>query len=118
MHTIVVIDDDESNNRLLQTVLKDYQVRAARNAEEGIALVRQVQPSLILMDIRMPGMGGVAAIQLIRNDPDLAHTPIIAVTATSPSEDVRDAIASSCDGYVAKPFKPTELRALVQDFLG
>lgn len=116
MQTIVVIDDDEGNNKLLKTVLKEYEVYTAHNAEVGIDLIRRVQPHLVLLDIRMPGIDGVAAIQIIRGDDAINDIPIIAVSAIMSGAGER-AIEAGCDDFVAKPFKPNELKALIKKFI-
>jgi two-component system cell cycle response regulator DivK len=118
MQTIVVIDDDRANNTLIATMLKGYNVATANSAQEGIDLIRQVIPNLILIDLRMPGMDGIAAIRIIKDDPDLAHIPIIVVTANLYGETYDHAIEAGCDNYLSKPFTPRELLTLVQQYVG
>ena len=117
MQTIVVVDDDRANNTLITAMLKDYKVVTANSAQEGIDLIRQVNPNLILIDLRMPGMDGIAAIQIIKADPDMAHIPIVVVTANLYGETYERAIAAGCDNYLSKPFTPKDLVALVRQYL-
>jgi two-component system cell cycle response regulator DivK len=117
MQTIVVVDDDKANNTLITAMLKDYKVVTANSAQEGIDLIRQVNPNLILIDLRMPGMDGIAAIQIIKADPDLAHIPIVVVTANLYGETYERARAVGCDDYLSKPFTPKDLVALVRQYL-
>ena len=118
MDTIVVIDDDVNTNRLIETILKNYRIVAAQTAEEGITLVRDRRPGLILLDLKMPGMNGLTAIQILKSDPELAHIPIVAVTASMAGREVQNAMNAGCAAYIAKPFKPGELKELVAHFLG
>lgn len=118
MPTIVVIDDDKSNSTLIQTMLRDYTIHATANAEEGIQLIRELNPDLVLLDLRMPGMDGITAAQVIKSDPKLLHIPLIAVTASMVGTDLKDAIDAGCDGYLSKPFRPNELKAIVKRHLG
>lgn len=117
MPTIVVIDDDKANNTLIQTMLRDYTVYTTGSAEEGIQLIRKVQPDLVLLDLRMPGMDGITATQIIKADPATIHIPIIAVTASMVGTDLKNAVDAGCDGYLSKPFKPSELKALIRRYL-
>jgi two-component system cell cycle response regulator DivK len=117
MRTIIIIDDDDANNRLIKALLKEYDVHTARSAQEGIELARQTRPALILMDIKMPGMNGGDATRIIKKDPLLAETPVIVVTATLSGHDLQSAIDAGCDGYISKPFSPNDLKAYIRQFL-
>jgi len=117
MTTILVVDDDSSNNTLVKTLLKDYRVVTARDAQEGIELAREVQPALILMDVKMPGMDGGAVTQIIKTDPELSHIPVVLLTATLGGEALERAREAGCDGYITKPFIPRDLKEQVQHYL-
>ena len=117
METIVVIDDDEPSNVLLKMVLKDYRVITARTAEQGIQQARDNHPSLILMDIKMPGMDGAQATRIIKSDPALSHIPVIVVTATQSSGDLQRVLEAGCDDCLSKPFIPNELKQVVRQYL-
>ncbi len=116
MDTIIVIDDDINTNRLIETILKNYRIIAAQTAEEGIVLVRDHQPGLILLDLKMPGMNGLTAIQILKSDPELAHIPIVAVTASMAGSEVQSAMKAGCAAYIAKPFKPGEIKELAAHY--
>jgi CheY-like chemotaxis protein len=116
---ILVVEDHALNAKLLRDFLqvKGYQLIEATTAEKGLKLAREHGPDLILMDIRLPGMDGVTALQELKRDEATRHIPVIAVTASvMPSE--RDGfLAAGFDGYHAKPISINvlleEMRALL-----
>jgi two-component system cell cycle response regulator DivK len=75
------------------------------------------RPDLILMDIQLPVFDGYEATRRIKANPETKHIPIIAVTSYALSGDESKAIAAGCNGYVAKPFSPRKILAMVQEFL-
>ena len=90
---------------------------SAIDAETGVPLARTGKPDLILMDIQLPGMDGLEATVLLKKDPATAAIPIIAVTAFT-MRHVRDkAVASGCNGYIVKPYRYRELRAVIDSLL-
>lgn len=113
---ILVVEDRPMNAKLLRDVLvaSGYEVATEETAEAGLALARQRLPALILMDIQLPGMDGIAAVRELKRDPATAKIPVIAVTASAmPLE--RDAILrAGFDGYQAKPISVKELLAEVR----
>ena len=102
---ILVVEDHELNAKLIRDILqvKGYQLIESTTAEEGLQLAREHVPDLILMDIRLPGMNGVTALQELKRDEATRHIPVMAVTASvMPSE--RDTfLVAGFDGYHAKP---------------
>ncbi|PLS83524.1 MAG: response regulator [Chloroflexi bacterium] len=117
---ILVVEDNPDNMYVLDHLLtrKGYVVRQAVRGEEALALVRQEHPALVLMDMQMPGMDGYAVVRELRQIPELAGLPIIAVTANSMPGDREQTLAAGCTDYVAKPISPRELLQLVEDYLG
>ena len=103
--TILIIEDNPSNMLLTSTVLKraGYSVLQADGAERGIELARSAQPALILMDVALPGMDGLAATRLLKADPETSHIPNIGLTAHAMKGDEEKARAAGCDAYVTKP---------------
>jgi two-component system cell cycle response regulator DivK len=89
----------------------------AVDAETGLLLARSSHPDLILMDILLPGMDGLAATALLKADPATAAIPIIALTAMLTKIDEEKAIAAGCDAYIAKPFRRQELNTAIDDLL-
>ncbi len=102
---ILVVEDNLVNLELVTDLLEvgGFSVLPARTAEEGIRLARQCLPSLVLMDISLPGMDGLAATRLLKADPVTAGLPVVALTAHAMRGDAARASAAGCDGYITKP---------------
>lgn len=120
MDTILIIEDNEQNIKFVEDVLdfSGYHPVGADTAEKGLQLARELKPSLILMDLRLVGssMNGWEATRIIKSDSELAHIPVIAVTAqVNPGEESRLA-EYGFDGFVAKPFEVVELQNYVRRF--
>ncbi len=117
--TILLAEDNEANVLTLSGYLraKGYQVQVADNGRDAIALAQSTQPQLILMDIQMPEMDGVQAIQQIRQDPALASTPIVALTALAMAGDRERCLAAGADEYLSKPIKLKELVTVIDSLL-
>lgn len=106
--TILVAEDEESNFDLVRIVLqKRYRLLRARNGIEAVTLNEEEHPDLILMDIRMPDMGGLDATRIIKEVNQ--NTPIIALSAYAFDENIREALAAGCDEFMAKPFRVEDL---------
>ena len=103
--TILVVEDNELNMKLVRGLLSmgDYDVHEAVDAESGIELARQHSPDLILMDIQLPGMDGLAATRLMREDRELVDIPVVALTSYAMEGDEEKAMESGCSGYISKP---------------
>lgn len=103
--TVLVIEDNQLNMKLVRSLLKlaHYQVLQAKDAEDGILLAREHLPDLILMDIQLPGIDGLDATKIIKDDPILKHIPIVALTSYAMQGDEEKAISAGCNGYIAKP---------------
>lgn len=120
MDTILIIEDNDQNIKFLEDALDfaGYHAVAADTAEKGLELARELQPSVILMDLRLVGSGldGWEATRILKSDDDLAHIPVIAVTAqVSPGEEHRLA-GYGFNGYIGKPFDVMELQAYIKQF--
>jgi two-component system, cell cycle response regulator DivK len=115
MTTILIVEDNPANLKLALTVLEhaSYEVLHADNAADGIATARRCRPDLILMDIQLPGMDGMAATRLLKADPATAGIPVVALTAFAMKGDEERILAAGCDGYIAKPFDYKNLLARV-----
>jgi CheY-like chemotaxis protein len=116
---IMIVEDNERNIKLLRDLLgaRGYGTIEARSGEEAIALGRAERPDLVLMDIQLPGMDGVAALHELRNFRETAATPVIAVTAFAMKDDRERLIAAGFDGYVEKPIDVRRLPAQLRGFL-
>lgn len=103
--TILIADDDKKSIKLLRDVLQasGYFVAVARDGRETVALAQARKPDLILMDIRMPVMDGIAAMKKLRADPNTDRIPIIAITAHAMRGDKERFIQQGFDDFLAKP---------------
>jgi two-component system, cell cycle response regulator DivK len=116
---ILIVEDNERNIKLLRDLLgaRGYRTIEARSGEEAIVLGRAERPDLVLMDIQLPGMDGVAALRELRGLQETATTPVIAVTAFAMKDDRERLLASGFDGYIEKPIDIRELPAQLSAFL-
>ncbi|MCK9382503.1 MAG: response regulator [Sulfuritalea sp.] len=105
MARILVIEDNATNMKLAVLMLQreGYEILQAADAEEGIRLARAELPDLILMDVQLPGMDGLAATRLLKGDAATNKIRIVALTALAMSGDREKIEAAGCDGYIAKP---------------
>jgi len=103
--TILVIEDNELNMKLVRSLLKmsSYIILEAGDAETGIKVAREKKPDLILMDIQLPGMDGLSATKILKADPSLKDTMIIALTSHAMEGDDKKVRKAGCDGYITKP---------------
>jgi two-component system cell cycle response regulator DivK len=118
--TILIVEDNPANLKLAVTVLEHagYRVLSAEDAADGIALAQKEVPQLILMDIQLPGMSGLDAARILKDGPDTAAIPIVALTAFAMKGDEERILEAGCDGYIAKPFDYKNLLARVASVVG
>jgi CheY-like chemotaxis protein len=117
---IVYIEDDEDMIDLVQLVLGrgQFNLRGATTGKEGLDIMIQDPPDLVLLDIMLPDMGGWAVYQKIKLDPLLQNIPVIAVTAqNAPIDRILGEHIAKVQAYVTKPFSPKKLRATVKEVL-
>ncbi|NJN17770.1 MAG: response regulator [Oscillochloris sp.] len=116
---VLLVEDNEVNLQSACDYLseKGFQVALARNGYEALAQAAATHPQLILMDIQMPELDGLAAIRRLRADPDFAATPIIALTALAMAGDRERCLAAGANAYLTKPVRLKELYAAIQQLL-
>lgn len=117
---IVIIADDEPSVRLLvqATIGADeYNVVEACDGDEAWSLIQEHRPSLVLLDVRMPGRTGLDILRAIRSDPNLAGTKVILLTASAMASDMTAGLAAGADFYLTKPFSPRELLSRLDEAL-
>ncbi len=115
MYRILVVDDDPSIVRLIREMLKEeYDIVSASNGEEAVDSVRRLSPDLIIMDVMMPKMNGIAATVRIR---ELSNCPILMLSAKAEGTDRVVGLQSGADDYLTKPFYREELQARIQALL-
>jgi CheY-like chemotaxis protein len=118
MKKILIVEDVELNLDLLTQLLEDeYELVAAADGAQGVALAEQEQPDLILMDISLPVLDGYEATRRIKANPALTHIPVIALTAHAMSGDLERALAAGCDDYLTKPLNDSLLFEKLDHFL-
>ena len=117
--TILIVDDSEDMRTLLGLVLEDegYALIYAEDGEKAVAQAVEHHPSLILMDMSLPGMSGWDAVKLLRTRPDFQHTPIIAVTAYVTKADEEHAKAVGCNAHLGKPFDIMQVLDTIESLL-
>jgi len=119
MSLILIVEDNEKNLKLVRDVLqvKGYETVDAGTAEDGLKLARERKPSLILMDIQLPGMSGVDALKALRAAPETAGIPVVAVTASVMQQDRQQIMRAGFDGFVEKPINLRKFLDTVQQAL-
>lgn len=117
--TILVVDDEEHNVKLLGSLLRaeGYETETASNGREAVQKVKALSPDLVLLDIMMPDMDGYEACSLIKNDPESANIPVIIVTALSDRESKLKGLEVSANEFLTKPIDRVELALRVKNLL-
>ncbi|MFL6230165.1 MAG: response regulator [Pyrinomonadaceae bacterium] len=117
--TVLVVEDFEDNRFMMRRLLEmsGYHVVEAVNGEQAVEAAVAERPDLILMDLSLPKLDGLAATRRIRQHEGLAHVPIVAVSAHDTTDFHADALAAGCNEYVTKPIDFDQLEALLQRLL-
>jgi CheY-like chemotaxis protein len=118
-YTVLVCDDEDVLRALVRATLDGgaYAVIEARDGDEAIALARAARPDVIVLDMMMPGRTGLEVLAELREDRDLAGVPVVMLTARTQLSDRQAAAAKGVDAFLAKPFSPLELLAIVDELL-
>ena len=118
-HRILVVEDNERNLKLVRDVLQyaGFEVIEARSGELGVELAVQCRPHLVLMDLKLPGIGGEQALQLIRADDRTHRIPVVALTASAMQPDRDRVLLAGFDGYLEKPISVRAFPGQVRQFL-
>ncbi|HEX3696229.1 MAG TPA: response regulator [Polyangia bacterium] len=116
---ILIVDDNQANADLLSFLLgkKGYDIRVAGDAHEASELLKTFWPRLIMMDLQLPGMDGLALTRKLKADPATRGIIIVALTAYAMKGDDERAHDAGCDAYVSKPINTRTLPGLVADLL-
>ena len=117
--TILYVEDNEMNRQIVRDLLKrtTYKLIEAHDGEAGVAKALEARPDLILMDIQLPKISGLDATRKLRAEAATANTPIIAITSFALSGDDQKAKEAGATAYLAKPYSPRDLMALVRKIL-
>ena len=117
--TVLLVEDTEDNRQMMRRLLEmsGFRVVEALNGREAVEVAAKVKPGIILMDLSLPFVDGLAATRQIRNLPELSDVPIVAVSAHDTSDFHNLALDAGCNAYVTKPVHYPELEDLVNSLL-
>ena len=117
--TVIIADDEPSVRLLVQATIgvDDYNVFEAVDGDEAWSLIQQHRPSLVLLDVRMPGRTGLEILTAIRSNPNLAGTKVILLTASAMASDMTAGFEAGADFYLTKPFSPRDLLSRLDEAL-
>lgn len=119
MGKVLIVEDNEQNHTLMVSVLRmmGHETVHARNGQEGLELATIHRPDLILLDLRLPLMNGWEVANVLKNDKDLHHIPVIAVSVLVEPNDLDRAMEAGCDDFVAKPYTLDNIRSSIRQFI-
>jgi CheY-like chemotaxis protein len=111
MRTVLYVEDNPANLKLVEQLIArrpDMRLLSAVNGSLGVSLAREQQPQVILMDINLPGISGIDALKILREDPATSHIPIIALSANAMQRDIDKGLQAGFFWYLTKPIKVNE----------
>jgi len=116
MATVLIVEDNPTNMKLASLLVRKagHTVLCAVDAETGLTIARADQPDLILMDVQLPGIDGLAATTLLKRDVCTAAIPVIALSALAMKTDEENSRVAGCDAYIVKPLRYQELYAAME----
>lgn len=120
LRTLLYVEDNPANLMLVEQIIEDHphiRMLSARDGYLGIALARAHLPDVILMDINLPGISGIQALKILRQDPALAHIPVIALSANAMFRDIEKGLSAGFFRYLTKPIKINEFISALDDAL-
>ncbi len=119
MAKIVFCEDSPVIQKLIGLALRAtaHEVLLAADGTEGLALIERERPDLVFTDVAMPGLDGFQLVAAVKARPDLAHIPVVLMTATSYAEQLAEGYRQGATGYLAKPFSTAALRAKIDELL-
>ena len=109
---VLIVEDDAAVRSLLADMLEMtglYEVRTARDGEEGLGAARSQRPRIVVLDVRLPAMDGLELCRILKSDPVTAHAKIVVLTALDPGAVQEEAIESGSDFFITKPFDSSSL---------
>jgi two-component system cell cycle response regulator DivK len=116
---ILVVEDNDKGRKLVRDVLtfKGYEIIEAETGEEGVRLAQERRPSLVLMDVRLPGIDGIEALGRLRSDFATRAIPVMAMTASVMAKDRQKVLDAGFDAFQSKPIKVKDFLATVEQLL-
>ena len=118
--TVLIVEDNELNMKLFHDLLdaQGYETLQTREGLQALALARQHRPDLILMDIQLPEISGLEVTKWLKEDDELSHIPVIAVTAFAMKGDEERILEGGCEAYLSKPISVMAFIDTIKRFLG
>ena len=118
--SVLVVEDNELNMRLFCDLLDafGYEANKCRDGVKAIEIARAEKPDLIIMDIQLPEVSGLDITRWLKDDPELAHIPVLAVTAFAMRADEQRVREAGCEGYLSKPIQMTSFLRAVEELVG
>jgi len=118
--TVLIVEDNELNMKLFHDILDahGYQTIQTRNGLDALELARRHHPALILMDIQLPEVSGLEVTKWIKEDDELRHIPVVAITAFAMKGDEERIRSGGCEAYISKPISVGHFLETVQQFVG
>ncbi|HEY1419627.1 MAG TPA: response regulator [Candidatus Dormibacteraeota bacterium] len=119
MQTVIIADDESSMRMLVHATIDsdDYTVLEANDGAQAWALIQEVNPALVLLDVQMPGLTGLEVLGLVKSTPALRNTKVILLTSKAQEHDVEVGLLAGADFYLTKPFSPLDLLSRVEEAL-
>jgi two-component system cell cycle response regulator DivK len=116
---VLLVEDTEDNRQMMRKLLEmsGFEVVEAINGKEAVEVASRIRPEIILMDLSLPFIDGLAATRQIRSLPGMGTVPIVAVSAHDTADFHSDALAAGCNAYITKPIDYPELEDIVNDLL-
>jgi two-component system cell cycle response regulator DivK len=118
--SVMIVEDNELNMKLFNDLLESrgYTVIQTRNGMEALDLARAHMPDLILMDIQLPEVSGLVVTKWLKDDEQLAHIPVVAVTAFAMKGDEERILQGGCEGYISKPISVSHFLETIAQYIG
>ena len=117
MAKILVADDEPAVLDVVKEALADHEVATAANGKEAVSKAKADPPDLIILDIQMPVMDGLAALKAIKRDPQLRNIPVLMLTGAGGMGTIEDSFEARADDYIVKPFSLKVLKARIEELL-
>ena len=119
LRTVLIADDESSIRLLVHATIEsdDYTVVEASDGAQAWMLAKQLKPSLVLLDVQMPGQSGLEVLRAIKADPHLKATRVILLTSKAQERDIEVGLIAGADFYLTKPFSPLDLLTRVEEAL-
>jgi len=119
MSTILIVEDNEKNMKLVRDILQHqgHATLEAVTGTDGVRIAKEAKPDLVLMDIQLPDIDGIAALRQIRAEPQLDAMPVLAVSASVMPDEQQKIVTSGFDAFITKPINLKQFRDTVQRFL-